>query len=46
MSLEATLEPPTSPTMGHRVMVRTIEIAATPAGIFDLPSGVHTTTNP
>lgn len=41
MSLEATVEPPISPTMSHRVVVRTIENAVPPVGIFDLPSGIQ-----
>lgn len=41
MSLEATVEPPISPTMTHRVVVRTIENAVPPTGIFDLPSGIQ-----
>jgi hypothetical protein len=43
MSLEATVEPPISSTMAHRVVVRTIENAVPPAGIFDLPSGIQKT---
>ena len=45
MSLEASVEPPTSPTMGHRVMIRTIENAPPPAGIFDLPLDIQKTQN-
>jgi hypothetical protein len=43
MSVEATVEPPTSSTMVYRVVVRTIENAAPPAGIFDLSSGLQKT---
>jgi hypothetical protein len=41
MSLEATVEPPISSTMNHRVVVRSIENSAPPAGIFDLPAGIR-----
>jgi len=43
MSLEATVEPPISSTMTYRVVVRTIENALPPAGIFDLPAGIQKT---
>jgi hypothetical protein len=41
MSLEADVEPPISRAMHHRVMVRTIENAKPPNGIFDLPLGIQ-----
>jgi hypothetical protein len=41
MSLEATVEPPISPTMVHRVVVRTLEQAQPPGGLFDLPPGIR-----
>ena len=40
MSFEATIEPPVSSTMNYRVVVRSIEGTAPPAGIFELPAGV------
>jgi hypothetical protein len=43
MSLDATVEPPISSTMTYRVVVRTIENALPPAGIFDLPAGLQKT---
>jgi len=43
MSLEATVEPPSSPTIAYRVVVGTIENAVPPDGIFDLPSGIQKT---
>ena len=43
MSLEATVEPPISPTMTYSVVVRTLETAVPPAGIFDLPPGIQKT---
>ena len=41
MSLEAMVEPPIAGTMAHRAVVRKVEIAVVPAGIFDLPSGIQ-----
>jgi hypothetical protein len=41
MSLEATVEPSISPTMVYRVVIRTIESATPPAGIFDLPASIQ-----
>jgi hypothetical protein len=41
MSFDATIEPPISSTMNHRVVVRYIERTAPPVGIFELPKSVH-----
>jgi hypothetical protein len=42
--LEAEIEPPITSTISHRAEIRSMEIRAPPAGIFELPPNVQKVT--